>query len=207
VISKLMASGIILFLSASIVQAKTYIVQKNDSIWRIAKKQYQLTKNAEIYKAWKAIARENGLTNPSLIRAGQKLIIPKLNSNKKMKAPKGYVYAFTRLTKLTAYDRCRLCCGSHANGKTSIGDNARILNGVAADPRAIAYRSKVYIPGIGFKEIDDTGSEMCRAWRRGIYHLDIRFSNHRQAKAYGKKWRDVIYFKKIKNAPVRMASK
>lgn len=191
----------------SIIHAETYTVKKNDSIWKIAKHQYRLTKNAEIDKAWRGIAKANGLTNPNVIRSGQKLIIPDIDGKEKMRAPAGYEYAFTQNTRLTGYCKCRLCCGSHSNGRTSIGDSARILNGVAADPRAIAYRSKVYIPKAGFKEIDDTGRAMKSSWRRGIYHLDIRFASHSQARRYGTKWKDVIYFHKKKSPEIRMGSK
>jgi len=196
-----------LVLCIGTAEAKAYVVKKNDSLWKVARHIYGLKKNVDIDKAWRKIARANGLTNPNSIRAGQKLDIPDINSKERMKAPKGYVYAFTRRTKTTAYDRCVLCCERYADGKTSIGDNARILNGVAADPRAIPYRSKVYIPKIGFKEIDDTGRSMRASWRRGVYHLDIRFSSHSQAKRYGTKWIDVVYFHKKKETVIRMASK
>jgi len=196
-----------LVLCVSAAEAKTYVVKKNDSLWKVARHVYSLKKNADIDKAWRKIARANGLTNPNSIRAGQKLDIPDINSKERMKAPAGYEYAFTSRTKTTAYCKCRVCCGTSANGRTSIGDRARIINGVAADPRAIPYRSKVYIEGVGFKEVDDTGSAMRRSWRRGIYHLDIRFSSHSQAKRYGTKWIDVVYFHKKKETEIRIASK
>lgn len=196
-----------LWLMASTVYAATqriYIVKQNDSLWRVAKKEYRLKTDKAIDSAWRKIAIRNGLTDPDKIRAGQRLIIPAKNSEKKIQAPPGYEYAFTKRTKTTAYCKCAICCQSYADGKTSIGDNARIINGVAADPRAIAYRSKVYIPGVGFKEVDDTGGRMRQSWSRGIYHLDVRFANHRQAKAYGTKWRNVIYFRKKDDARLAM---
>ena len=54
-------------------------------------------------------------------------------------APPGYVYWKTVRAKVTAYEPGRRSCGKYANGKTSIGQNAWIMDGVAADPRAIPY--------------------------------------------------------------------
>ncbi len=87
----------------------------------------------------------------------------------------------------TAYCPCELCCGDSADGETSIGDDAFVIDGVAADPRAIPYRTRVYIPGIGMREVDDTGGALRCAWRkRGQYHIDIRFATHEEALQWGR---------------------
>lgn len=95
--------------------------------------------------------------------------------------------------KLTAYCACSLCCGEYADGKTSIGDSAYRMDGIAVAPLVIPYRSLVYIPSIGWKEADDTGSEMRRAWsERGEVHLDIRMRSHDEALEFGVRYETVF---------------
>ncbi|RLC34614.1 hypothetical protein DRH14_02510, partial [Candidatus Shapirobacteria bacterium] len=49
---------------------------------------------------------------------------------------------------VTAYDPGPCCCGPHADGKTAIGDDAYEEDGCAVDPRAIPYRTRIFIPGV-----------------------------------------------------------
>ncbi|MDO8582223.1 MAG: hypothetical protein Q7S16_05125 [bacterium] len=87
----------------------------------------------------------------------------------------------------TAYCPCELCCGDSADGETSIGDDAFVIDGVAADPRALPYRTRISIPSIGVREVDDTGGALRRAWReRGQYHIDLRFATHDEALEWGR---------------------
>lgn len=58
--------------SENITKDGEYMVQKNDSLWKIAEKIYN-----DGYK-WTEIAKENGIKNPSLIYSGQKLKLPKI---------------------------------------------------------------------------------------------------------------------------------
>jgi 3D (Asp-Asp-Asp) domain-containing protein len=184
-------------------------VRKNDSLWKIAKRVYgQGSKWRIIYQA-----NSQKIKNPNVIRAGQVLVIPPKNTKlKKVKkrsgriqAPAGYEYVGTVRAHVTGYCPCSICCGRHANGRTSIRDNAWILNGCAADPSAIPYRWKVYIPGIGFREVDDTGGAMKRSWRRGIYHIDLRYRYHYQAKKCNK-WLNIGLYRKIPRR-IRLALK
>jgi len=108
-------------------------------------------------------------------------------------------------TKVTAYCPCKKCCGPHAIGKTSIGRDAWKTFGVAADPKLLPYRTKLEIPGIGIREVDDTGGAMRQDAKKGVYHIDIRFrlpdgvkktpenmeKVHQEAKRFGVKWLDV----------------
>ncbi|MCK4904904.1 LysM peptidoglycan-binding domain-containing protein [bacterium] len=56
----------------------TYIVQKNDSLWKIARKEYNdANKWPLIYRA-----NQGKLENPNLIYAGQELHIPQLKMRK-----------------------------------------------------------------------------------------------------------------------------
>lgn len=111
--------------------------------------------------------------------------------------PSGYVYWKTVRAKVTAYEPSSKSCGSSADGKTSIGENAWVMDGVAADPRAIPYGSYVEIPGVGVREVDDTGSAMRRSWRsHGRYHIDLRVKYVSQAQRWGVKYLDVKLYKK-----------
>jgi LysM repeat protein len=61
-----------------ILGGTTYIVQKNDSLWRIARKQYgDANKWPLIYRA-----NQSKIKNPNLIYAGQELQIPQLKIRK-----------------------------------------------------------------------------------------------------------------------------
>lgn len=86
---------------------------------------------------------------------------------------------------VTAYCPCEICCGEDADGRTALNDDAYVCDGVAADPKAIPYRTKLKIPGVGIREVDDTGGAMRKLWRKGIYHIDLRFSTHEEALEWG----------------------
>lgn len=89
---------------------------------------------------------------------------------------------------VTAYCPCSRCCGRNAAGITSQGTSAW-KPGVAADPRAISYGTKLFIPGYGTYVVDDTGGAMRRSWRNdGRVHVDIRMTYHWQAKEWGRKY-------------------
>ncbi|MDO8752225.1 MAG: hypothetical protein Q7J22_01545 [Candidatus Wolfebacteria bacterium] len=85
--------------------------------------------------------------------------------------------------KVTAYCSCALC--SRGSGVTALGDKARTLDGVAADFTLLPPRTVLFIPGIGEREVDDTGRDMREAARAGQYHIDVRFSSHSKALAFG----------------------
>ncbi len=90
--------------------------------------------------------------------------------------------------RVTGYCPCATCCGKFSDGKTSIGDDAYILDGVAANPKRLPYRTRLKIPGVGIKEVDDTGGAM----KRGkILRIDVRFGSHREALEFGIKYLDV----------------
>jgi 3D (Asp-Asp-Asp) domain-containing protein len=103
----------------------------------------------------------------------------------------------TRKTLVTAYCPCKICCGKSANGVTSTGRNAFRFTGVAADPTAIPYGNFVRIPGVGFRKVDDTGGAMRQSWRKGVYHLDLRFKTHEEARQWGRKWMKVDVYKPL----------
>ncbi|MBM3251002.1 MAG: hypothetical protein FJZ07_02095 [Candidatus Nealsonbacteria bacterium] len=95
--------------------------------------------------------------------------------------PKGRV----EMMKVTAYCPCEKCCGKYADGKTAIGKDARTTKGVAADPGLLPYGTRLNIPGKGILTVDDTGGAMRRSARNGIYHIDVRFHDHKKALNWG----------------------
>jgi 3D (Asp-Asp-Asp) domain-containing protein len=89
---------------------------------------------------------------------------------------------------VTAYCPCDKCCGSGSYGRTSIGKNAW-TTGLAADPDCLEYGTRVWVPGYGFSQVDDTGGAMRRNWKRnGIMHIDVRMTYHYEAKSWGKQY-------------------
>ena len=123
-----------------------------------------------------------------------KAVKPTTTKKKPAKKKKNYV---ERWALVTAYCPCSKCCGYATPGRTSIGKSAW-KPGIAADPRAIAYGTEVYVKGYGRKKVDDTGGAMRRSWRRkGVLHLDIRMTYHYQAVKWGRRMMKVrIYNKK-----------
>ncbi|HEY4475449.1 MAG TPA: hypothetical protein VJB92_01875 [Candidatus Paceibacterota bacterium] len=96
--------------------------------------------------------------------------------------------------KVTAYCICEKCCGEWAKfAKTATGDDARICDGVAADPKLLPYRTKLDIPGVGIREVDDTGGAMRKSARQNppVYHIDVRFPTHEEALKWGVRWLNV----------------
>ena len=96
--------------------------------------------------------------------------------------------------KVTAYCLCKICCGKWAESetrKTSTGDNAKVYDGVAADPKLLLYRTRLIIPGLGEKEVDDTGGGMRQSAKQGVYHIDVRMPSHSEARRFGVRWLDV----------------
>lgn len=87
--------------------------------------------------------------------------------------------------EVTAYCPCRHCCGKYADGKTSTGKNAW-LRGAAVDPQTISYGSRIYIPGYGTVQADDTGVAMRKAARQGKVLIDVRFVLHQDALNWGR---------------------
>jgi 3D (Asp-Asp-Asp) domain-containing protein len=105
----------------------------------------------------------------------------------------------TRLVFATGYCPCEICTekpvGHPKHGRTALGDNAYVADGVAAAFEILPdlpRRARVIIPGYGVREVDDTGGDMRKNARKGIYHIDVRFSTHSQARAafggQGRRW-------------------
>lgn len=99
----------------------------------------------------------------------------------------------TRVIRMlvTAYCPCKKCCGKYADGRTSTNKDAWGTDGIAADPKILPYNTKLVIPGVGIRVVDDTGGAMRQSTKKRICHIDVRFHNHTDALEFGKKWLDV----------------
>lgn len=89
----------------------------------------------------------------------------------------------------TGYCPCEVCCGSHADGKTATGRDAK-LPGLAIDPKIFKLgKARFDIPGYNRGSnnngswilADDTGGAI-----KG-YRIDLRFKSHEEATKWGKK--------------------
>lgn len=101
--------------------------------------------------------------------------------------------------KVTAYCPCALC--SLGGGVTALGDRARTPDGVAADFTLLPPRTVLFIPGVGEREVDDTGSDMREAGRLGQYHIDVRFRTHKEALAFGSRVLPVTILNSVTLSP------
>jgi 3D (Asp-Asp-Asp) domain-containing protein len=84
---------------------------------------------------------------------------------------------YTIRLPVTAYCPCKVCCGSKAHGVTASGKVVRV--GMVAGPRSIPFGTKVFIPGAGWRTVEDRLAE--RFDRR----IDLYCTTHSQAKAWG----------------------
>jgi 3D (Asp-Asp-Asp) domain-containing protein len=101
-------------------------------------------------------------------------------------APENYRYVRSVVAKVTGYTPGEESCGPYADGFTSIGADAWATGGVAADPTCLPYGTMVFIPGAGYRLVDDTGSAMRKAWREeNNTHIDLRFQSLKAAKQWG----------------------
>lgn len=103
----------------------------------------------------------------------------------------------TTAVKVTAYCLCVECTGKVEpidEIVTSLGDPGIILDGVAADYGLFPRRSIVSIPGIGIREVDDTGIAMRDSEDAGIPHIDVRMASHEEARAFGVQWLPVTAY-------------
>lgn len=96
-----------------------------------------------------------------------------------------------RRMRVTAYCPCELCCGRWADGITASGEPVTADGGrfVAADPAVIPLGRRVVVPGYADGQpvrVLDTGGAI--KGRR----LDVFFSTHREALAWGVKELDVV---------------
>lgn len=145
-------------------------------------------------------AAEPKVVEKSHVSAVKSIVSPKIEKLKIAETPKPEAVKMevakpaTQIVKMkvTAYCLCSECCGKWSGGnKTSTGDKATVYDGVAADPKLLPYRTQLNIPGIGIKEVDDTGGGMRQSAKQGIYHIDVRMPSHSEARKWGVRWLEV----------------
>lgn len=83
--------------------------------------------------------------------------------------------------EVTGYCPCSACCGEWADGVTATGAPAVEGRTVAADWRVLPPGSRVRIPGLGWRVVEDRGGAI-----RGR-RIDVFFASHDAAKLWGRK--------------------
>jgi len=89
------------------------------------------------------------------------------------------------------YCTCTECCGDDPNskaGKTATGKDAKkYVDGVIADPRLLPYGMRLFIPNVGERVVDDTGSRAKAAGDKGQYRIAFRVKTHDEVLAIRKR--------------------
>lgn len=136
--------GLVVFSSASLTYAASeYIVEKGDSLWKIAQQKNVTVKDLQ---QWNQLSTD-------LIYPGDRLLIePASIEASKMKEPEGKELQVTA-TAYTAY--CAGCSGTTATGiDLRANPNQKVI---AVDPSVIPLGSKVWVEGYGEAIAGDTG--------------------------------------------------
>jgi len=89
--------------------------------------------------------------------------------------------------EISAYCPCSKCCGPFADRRTAVNWSAWNQTGVAADFDLIPKGTKIDIPGLGTRIVDDTGPWVRKFGPRGEIRLCVRFLTHKEAVEWGKK--------------------
>lgn len=84
----------------------------------------------------------------------------------------------TGIYTVTAYCRCKKCCGK-TDKITASGVKAKEGMTIAADS-SITFGTLVYIDGVGYREVQDRGGSITGN------HIDLYFESHTDALEFGK---------------------
>lgn len=96
--------------------------------------------------------------------------------------------------KITAYCKCKKCCGRWAKYHTTTG-GVNVYHWkpvVAVDPKLIRLNTPLYIDGIGPRLASDTGPKI-----KG-HKIDLLVVGHQRAVRFGNKWREVWVVQQVK---------
>ena len=120
--------------------------------------------------------------------------------------PKGR-WVLAKVTAYTPWDAIDKDSGFQDGFTSTMKDTREHPYGIAADPSAIPYGTKIYVPGyyesilnnkttkpVDMPEVDDTGGAMRKSWRSGVLHLDVRYRTTEAARNWGSKRMKVFIY-------------
>lgn len=123
-----------------------------------------------------------GWSNGKVIHVVQEKELPKPVTP----APPGRAWA---RVMTTGYCPCWRCCGWDATGHTATNRDVSVYPfGLASDRQMMPYDTELMVPGYGQAVVDDTGGRMRQDARKGLFHLDLRFTSHDEALRWGVRW-------------------
>ena len=98
------------------------------------------------------------------------------------------------LMKVTAYDPWdEKCVGKWAaQNRTNPALRKKWSKpGVASDNGLLPRGTRLWIPGFGYSDVDDTGGDMRKSARKQepVYHIDLRMASHEEALTWGVQWK------------------
>ena len=93
------------------------------------------------------------------------------------------------LFRLTAYCGCEECCGEWSDGR--FANNDKCHTGACAC-NWLNFGTKVYIDGKIYIVKDRGAKKYFGSRQHPIKAIDIYYENHKEAKRYGVKWKEVV---------------
>lgn len=157
----------------------SYHVRAGDSLYDLAAR-FNITMNE--------LSRLNNISEPHLLRIGQKLQIP--NRDRK-EIETGYTIKQVLSSDLTAYtagpESTGKSPGHPAYGITASGKRVKDYHTIATDPSVIPLGTKVYIEGIGIRVAEDTGGAIIGS------RIDVYMNNLSDAINFGYKRSVKVY--------------
>lgn len=133
---------------------------------------YQIAKNNHIPLS--VLAAYNRLSDPNLLRVGQRIRLPQEKSSQPRYFERGRLLGNFMLTAYTAGpESTGKNRGEKGYGITASGKQVTESLTIAVDPNVIPLGSRVYIEGLGYRVAQDVGSAI-KGKRIDVYMKDVQ---------------------------------